>query len=494
MDTPDAATIAQQALSMGLVTEDQLVQAWGDLGTKGGPAEPLVQFLERKGYLTNWQSQKLLKGDPDGYYLGGYRILYRIASGSFGRVYRAEDPRSGRMVAIKVLRRKWSEDQHGVDLFVREGKVGMSLRHPNVVEVLAVSQDASTGQYFIVMEFVEGGNLRELLKSRKKLGPPEVLRILEDAANGLAHSFSKGISHRDMKLTNILLSTSQGVAKLVDFGLAGMEEIVHKEGGGQVDRTLDYAGLERATRVPPGDIRSDIYFLGCVAYELLTGRPPLVSTRDKRQRMLKDRFVAAESLAMQGPALPAPVVRLVETMMALEPLRRFQTPAQMLEAIREARKGLEEAADARSVFILERDERLQDVFRQKFKEKGFRVFLAIDPARALDRFRRQPYQVLISDVGTVGEEGIYVSERILVESDRLGVALVVVLLLAEDQKAWADKIRSHPSLGVLVQPVTLKDLQTKVRELLAARGLEYDKKTKNKGDKETGGPGAKAAD
>jgi serine/threonine protein kinase len=287
-----------------------------------------------------------------------------------------------------------------------------------------------------------------------------------------------------MKLTNILLS-SLGAAKLVDFGLAGMEEIVHKEEGGQVDRTLDYAGLERATGVLPGDIRSDIYFLGCVAYELLTGRPPLVATRDKRQRMLKDRFVAAQSLATEAAELSPTVVRLVETMMALEPQRRFQTPAQMLVAIRDARKGMQEPEVTPSVFVLERDAHLQDVLRDKFKEKGYRVFLAIDPARALDRFRRQPYHVLITDVGTVGEDSIFLSERILVESDRLAFPLVVILLLAEEQRHWVNRIRLRPNMGVLVQPVTLKQLNQKLKELLTARGLAEEKEKNRQPNKET---------
>jgi predicted Ser/Thr protein kinase len=470
MSNADAASIAQQALRLGLVTPEQLEEGWEELGQRSGPPEPLLQALERKSHLTPWQSQKLLKGDADGYFLGGYRILYKIASGSFGRVYRADDPRSGRIVAIKVLRQKWMSPK-GIELFEREGKVGMSLRHPNIVEVLAVSRDVNTGQHFIVMEFVEGGNLRELLRIRHKLEPPETLRVLEDAANGLAYATSRGFSHRDMKLTNVLLS-SQGAAKLVDFGLAGMGELVHKEEGGQVDRTLDYAGLERATGVLPGDVRSDIYFLGCVAYELLTGQPPLEATRDKRKRMLRERFVAVKPLRSEEGALPPPLVRLVETMMALEPHKRYQTPAQLLEAIREARRELDAAAGkatiTRSVFILERDERLQDAMREKFKEHGYRVFLAIDPARALDRFRRQPYHVLITHVETVGEDSIYVSDRVLAEADRIGFPLVAILILGQDQQDLAEKIRARPNLAVLVQPVTMKQLQTRLKELQGA--------------------------
>src|SRR5205807_8807206 len=136
--------------------------------------------------------------------------------------------------ALKVLRRRWTEDQKNIDLFIREGKVGMSLKHPNIVEVLAVSQDLSSGQYFIAMEFVEGGNLREILQIRKTLDLPHALRILEDAASGLAYAYSRGITHRDIKLTHLLISTT-GEAKLVDFGLAQMFAALTRQ---HADRTV----------------------------------------------------------------------------------------------------------------------------------------------------------------------------------------------------------------------------------------------------------------
>src|SRR5207302_9976250 len=111
MATPDAAVVAQQAQKLGLLNEHQIREGWEELGQRGGDATPFLLLMERKGYLTPWQSQKLIKGDLDGFFLGGYRLLYKISSGSFGRVFRADDPQTGRIVAIKVLRRRHSDKQ-----------------------------------------------------------------------------------------------------------------------------------------------------------------------------------------------------------------------------------------------------------------------------------------------------------------------------------------------------------------------------------------------
>ena len=309
--------------------------------------------------LTPFQTSKLLKGDPDGYILGGYRILYRIAAGTFGKVYRAVDPKSGQVVAVKVLRKKHldGEDRtHRVAQFEREGRIGLNLRHPNVVQILAVSQDPHTQAHFIVMEFVEGGTLRDILSIRKKIAVPDALRIIEECVDGLAHAYERGLTHRDIKPSNILVSTD-GVAKLVDFGLAetkalpaasaakfvvgtrgrdGKEKGKEKEED-PAERTLDYAGIEKATGAKSGDIRSDIYFLGHALFEMIAGFPLMERTKNQRAALEKRRFeMVDQTLAKSAPDLnlPSAVCDLISRSVALEPHRRFQTPQQFLSAIK----------------------------------------------------------------------------------------------------------------------------------------------------------------
>jgi CheY-like chemotaxis protein len=466
----DAYTLGLDLVRIGLITEAQRIEGM-EAVHRSAAGEQLLIYLERKGIITPWQTSKVVKGDRDGFILGGYRLLYKIQSGSFGRVFRGQEDNSGRVVAIKVLRRRWSEDQQHIDLFQREARVGMAFHHPNIVEVLTVGVDKKAGQYYIVMEFVEGWNLREMLAIRKKLEPLEAVRILEDAANGLAYAFSRNFTHRDIKLTNILVSSS-GTAKLVDFGLAKMYQAMTGTEE-KVDRTVDYAGLERKTGVPAGDVRSDIYFLGCCLYEMLAGRPPLEMTRDKHARMNPHRFDNVKPLTREEVPAPPSLFRLVETMMELTPSRRYQTPAQLLEAIRSVRRELEAGGGRggpRGVFVVESDGRLQDAIRDKLKEMGYRVFIAGDPARAFDRFRQNPYDGLVVDARTVGEDGLLYFDRITTEADRQGITCGGILILSEEQADWAARVKQRPSVQILTDPpghaVSMKQLLKAIQALV----------------------------
>lgn len=471
MANPTANELGQLALKLGVLTANRLDEARADLVSTADAAE-LVRVLERKGYLTPWQSQKLLKGETDGYFLGGYKLLYLISAGSFGRVFRAEDAQTGVIVAIKVLKKQLGSNPRCVQLFEREGKVGQALSHPNIVRIVGVNQDVVTQQYYMVMEFVEGGSLADFIAIRKKLDPAEALRLLEDAATGLAYAHSRGLNHRDIKPTNILIA-SNGIAKLVDFGLARITDTEACGEQANVERTVDYAGLEKATGVKSGDVRSDIYFLGCVLYEMLTGRKPLAPTKDASTPTQKRRFDSVPPVRRDEVKGPPSLFRLVETMMALKPQQRYQTPAELVDAIRAVRRDVEspEAATTtgpRVVFVVEHNEQVRDAIRDRFKEAGMRVLLAADPNRALERFQQTPYDALVLDAVAAGAEGVRVFRQVCNHADQRGIPLAAILILAENQTGLTEKMALRPSQAVLVRPVTMKQLYGKLMELLPA--------------------------
>ncbi len=486
----DARGMAQFVARLGLMSDQDAREVIYDLDDNEATGEDFLRYCERKSLLTPWQSSKLLKGDTDGYILGGYKLLYKIASGSFGRVFRGVDP-SGQVVAVKVLRGRWTEQPHWVEHFRREGQIGLSMQHPNIVGILAVNQDARSGKHFIVMEFVEGGNLRDTLRARKKLPVDEALRIMEECAAGSTYAFSRGLSHRDIKPTNILISTQSKTAKLVDFGLGEItkgsalffERVQDREEEEAMDRTVDYAGLEKATGVPQGDVRSDIYFLGHVLYEMITGETLMPSTKDRNARMQRRRFEEVETqLYKVGPdkGLPPVVLKLIARTVALDPKERFQNPQQFFDAIKACRAELSGQAGASvrrapgplTVYVVEQNEKLQDVFRHKFKKMGFKVLISADPGTALRRYQQGPFHALVIDCGTVGRDGLEAFERMQKEAVHTQLDLAAVVILNEDQAAWEGQIKVLDNGVILVRPVTMTQLHEAVAQLLTLEEQE----------------------
>lgn len=478
MADTEAEEYGKLAVRLGLMEEGQLMECLDELGNKATKND-LAQLLARKQFLTTFQLSKLDKNDTEGYFLGGYKLLYKIASGSFGRVYRAEDPRTGSVVALKVLRRRWTEDSNKINLFEREGKIGMRLLHPNIVQVLGVNCDRSSHQYYIVMEFVEGTNLRSLINVRKQLPIAESMKYLEESAAGLADAYNHGLTHRDIKPSNILLAAN-GVAKLVDFGLT---ELTSKVGYSvvedeniNVDRTVDYAGLERATNVPPGDPRSDIFFLGCVFYEMLSGKPALPPTKDRRVRMQKHRFEQIQPLTRDDvPDAPQSLFGLMDRMMSLDPQRRFQTPQQLHEAVRAVQAEVMSGGTggpgaapttSRTVYVVEKKEKFQEIFREKFKSRGFRVLVSMDANRAYERFRQQPFDALLLDVGTVGEESLDVYDRLRREAEKVQARCAGIILLSEEQEHLHTRIKTNGDTVVLDFPLKKGELEGAIEQLL----------------------------
>ena len=253
--------LSQRLVEVGLLEPIQVERAWSEVGGIEGSCEDLIRVLQRQELLTNLQVDRVLKGERTGYFYGKWKVLYLIGAGTFARVYRSLHRENGKVAAVKVLRRRHRNEPIQVEQFMREASVGMQLRHPNIVLINEV--DADPRNPFMVMEFVEGQTLRELIKIRKRIDPKTSLSLMIDVANGLAYAGKQGVTHRDMKLSNVLV-TAQGRAKLVDFGLAALADTSNEDAVADCPsaRAIDYAALERGTGVRKDDPRSDIYFLG----------------------------------------------------------------------------------------------------------------------------------------------------------------------------------------------------------------------------------------
>jgi serine/threonine-protein kinase len=197
-------------------------------------------------------------------------VLERIAAGGMGEVFRAHDAVLAREVAVKVLHRSLAGDPGFVDRFRREARAAATLNHPNIVTVY--DWGAVDGIYYMVMEYVHGRSVRELLNANGRLAPMQAADVVGQTLSALEHAHAKGIVHRDLKPENILV-TGDGVVKLTDLGLARAFADARSTRAGAVTGTVQYLAPEQI-RGEPADPRSDLYALGIVTFELLTGRLP----------------------------------------------------------------------------------------------------------------------------------------------------------------------------------------------------------------------------
>ena len=453
-----------------LVESAPLQECMVRLQSRGQSIDGLIQELENRHLLTPYQVAKLRKRDLEGLLLGRFKLLYRNASGSFARVFRGCSIDDGTMVGIKVLRTRWAEDPRKVALFKREGELGKRLKHKNIVPIYEVGSDGN--QHYLTMEFVEGGNFRELLKARGKFSPAEATRYAIDIAEGLEYALSMGLTHRDMKLTNVLLS-SQGVAKLVDFGLAGQDASM-KSIDEEVDRAVEYATLERGSGAPDNDPRSDLYFLGAIFYELLSGKPPYPPSKVKEDRRQYSRYSEIRPLREVDPTLPENLTRIVDQLICVNPFDRYQTPTELLRDLRAtlgdqpANGGTTTQATGKSasptVLCVEERVRHQDSLRQYFSKHGYRVLMLGDFQRALSRLRSDSPKGLIIMGATLGTDAQAQFEKALAACRTAGTS--VVFVLSKHQQDLISKISNTDHSRILFDhPVTLRSIRQALEDM-----------------------------
>jgi TolB-like protein/Tfp pilus assembly protein PilF len=276
--------------------------------------------------------------------LGHYRIVELIGAGGMGEVYRAHDPRLDREVAIKVLPETVARDIDRVARFQREARAVAKLAHPNILEIWDIGTEDNVA--YAVMELLEGSTLRSLITA-DGMSWQRAVEIAVAIADGLAAAHAKGVVHRDLKPENVFV-TSDGRVKILDFGLARLEEPVDSEGetrsatpevtrAGAVMGTVGYMSPEQV-RGEPADQRSDIFSLGCVLYEMVAGRGPFArdTTPDSMAAILKDE---PERLSGLGESILLDLDRTVHRCLEKSPAARFQSAADLAFALRSAIKG-----------------------------------------------------------------------------------------------------------------------------------------------------------
>lgn len=464
--------LVQRASDLNLVDRRQLESVWSELGTDVTMSD-MQRVLLGRGILTNYQFDRLARGEKAGFFYGNYKVLYLVGTGSFARVYRAVEKDTGQVVALKVLRSRYSENPVQTEQFLREGRMGAKLRHPNIVPIYDVSSERRT--HFLVMEFIEGQNLRDFVAARKKLSIPDAVSITTDVVAGLSYAVDLGITHRDMKLSNALIA-SNGRAKIVDFGLAAAT-VAEDEEDFSNPRTIDYAGLERATGVKKDDPRSDIFFTGCMFYQMLVGESP-IPFGDRMARMNNSRFSNIKPILDVDPNLPSFLAKIVGKAVKLDPEKRYQHFKEMLVDLKTAGQLIksgkldrddfdtEDVRPPKSVMIVESSQEMQDALRNRLKKEGYRALVMRNASLALKRFDGEAKVadvVIFSCIG-LGREGLEAFNQFAraTASSRIPA----ILLLDRVQAEWAELAQTAEHRVVLTMPVKMRAIREALGKLL----------------------------
>jgi serine/threonine protein kinase len=317
----------------GVLTDRQFTEVRAKVlsGDYPNDARALGDRLIRERLLTEYQVRRLLANKPNGMVLGRYVIQDRIGSGSMGRVYKAQHQLMGRIVALKIIAPEIVSNERAVSRFYREMRLVGRLDHPNVVR--AYDADSSANVLYIVMEYVEGQSLAQMLK-RGALPPVDVVGYAAQAALGLAHAHEQGIVHRDIKPSNLLVTGDKQI-KVLDLGLGVLMDADNHATFATADGiavgTVDYMSPEQACGKDV-DGRSDLYSLGCAMYHLITGRQafPGESPIERLGKRIHGRPVPITDLR---PDLPPSLVAVMDKLMASKPQDRYQTGTEAADAL-----------------------------------------------------------------------------------------------------------------------------------------------------------------
>jgi serine/threonine-protein kinase len=343
----DRQTFLAHLRQSGLVSDEQLAAIARDHADQPR-GRPIARALVEKEVLTRFQAERLLMGRNTGFLLGQYRVLEQIGRGGMGRVYKAQHRTMHRLVALKVLAADLLATERAIDLFLHEVRAIAQVVHPNIVT--AFDANEVNGRYYLVLEYVDGPNLDQLVRRQGPLSVGLACDYVRQVANGLQCAHVKGMVHRDIKPANLLVQwhglngdDSAGLVKISDFGLARLTQPIGTPTSSMVPGTIitkentvmgtpDYLSPEQSRNIHKTDIRSDLYSLGCTFHYLLTGAVPFPGG-NAMDKLIRHATEAPQPVGDYRSDVPAEVLAILDKLLAKRPEDRFQTPAALAAAL-----------------------------------------------------------------------------------------------------------------------------------------------------------------
>ena len=332
----------KMVLEQGLCTDAELRRSLEELKSRRKINPILLKDLMIDlGYVTANQAERLRKNIKEStaaaHQIPGYKVLGKLGAGAMAIVYKARQISLDRIVAIKVLPKRFTENPEYVQRFYKEGQAAAKMNHNNIVQAIDVGE--AGGYHYFVMEYVEGKTLHDDLAAGKVFNEDKALDVIIQVANALAHAHTCGLIHRDVKPKNIMINKA-GVVKLADMGLARETADIEaaQTEAGKAYGTPYYIAPEQIRGEIDIDGRADIYGLGSTFYHLVTGRVPFMADdpSDVMRKHLREQLIPPDHI---NTSLSAGVSEVIEVMMAKRKENRYNNAEELLTDLKAVRDG-----------------------------------------------------------------------------------------------------------------------------------------------------------
>ena len=330
--------LGRVVVERGLVSSDELEHVRID--READPEGSLADALLRSGFMTTTQVDRLrteIESEKSSQRIPGYKIIRKLGAGAMATVFLAKQLSLDRLVAIKVLPRRYNDNADFIARFYKEGRAAAKLNDPNIVAAYDVAQSGE--HHFFVMEFVDGETVFDRISANKRFEELEAISVTRQVASALQHAHARGFIHRDIKPKNIMM-TKTGDVKLADLGLARAlsdKEAAEAEAGKAYGTPFYISPEQIRGKVDIGP-QADIYGLGATLYHMVTGRVPFhgKNPSEVMHRHLKDELVPPDQV---NPSISSGLAQIIELMMAKDPRDRYRNAEELLEDLDEVEAG-----------------------------------------------------------------------------------------------------------------------------------------------------------